>query len=59
VSVTHQPPPSYKRSTTFTSFSSNGSSNAGSASQVQSKLMDTKGAKHAANLYKRGGMMGR
>lgn len=58
VSVAAAVPPSYKRSTTFTSFSSNGSGS-GSSNQVQSKLMDTKGAKHVANLYKRGGMMGR
>jgi hypothetical protein len=69
VSVSSIPaPPVYKRSTTFTSFSSSSSGSENKSSLmsgsgadgyrggIQSKLMDTKGAKHAANLYKRGGM---
>ncbi|CRL00118.1 CLUMA_CG013398, isoform B [Clunio marinus] len=57
VSVSTTTAPSYKRSTTFTSFSSNGSGS--SSSYTQNRVVDTKGAKHAANISKRGGIMGR
>lgn len=54
-------PPPYRRSTTFTAFSSSPSrSSLITTNQIHAtRLMDTKGAKHAANVSKRAGVNGR
>ena len=55
VSVTAPSYPSYSRGTTYTTLTNRPAT----SPTIQNKFIDTKGAKHQANLNKRGGMLTR